>query len=122
MMARLFRVRAFVPVHVPRPPGIDRSHGQLAHIPALRVALYQEKQERMKRPRTIDSLPVDEFLHRNADPVWLLQNEMYAALYPWEQENLLRHPGEGKPADVPQEPEYDSRKIGPPLHDDDVPF
>jgi hypothetical protein len=51
-------------------------------------------------------------------PVWLLQNEMYAERYPWEQENVLPHPGGGKPP----EPERESRKIGSPLHEDEVPF
>ena len=35
------------------------------------------KQKRMKRPRTIDGMPVDEFIRRNADPIWLHQNEMW---------------------------------------------
>ncbi len=34
------------------------------------------KQKRVKRPPTVDGLPVDEFIRRNADPIWLLQNEM----------------------------------------------
>lgn len=35
------------------------------------------KQVRIKRPPTIDGMDVDEFIRRNADPIWLLQNEMY---------------------------------------------
>jgi len=31
------------------------------------------KQKRVPRPPTIDGLPVDEFLARNADPIWLHQ-------------------------------------------------
>lgn len=38
------------------------------------------KQKRVKRPPTIDGIPVDEFVRRNADPVWLLENEMYEEL------------------------------------------
>jgi hypothetical protein len=38
------------------------------------------KQKRVKRPPTIDGIPVDEFVRRNADPVWLLKNEMYEEL------------------------------------------
>ena len=34
------------------------------------------KQERVKRPPTIDGIPVEEFILRNADPIWLHQNEM----------------------------------------------
>jgi len=35
------------------------------------------KQKRVKRPETIDGMDVDEFIRRNADPIWLHQNEMW---------------------------------------------
>ena len=35
------------------------------------------KQKRVKREPTIDGIPVDEFIRRNADPIRLHQNEMY---------------------------------------------
>lgn len=35
------------------------------------------KQKRVKRPPTIDGMNVDEFIRRNADPIWLHQNEMW---------------------------------------------
>jgi len=35
------------------------------------------KQKRVKRPPTIDGMDVDEFIRRNADPVWLHQNELW---------------------------------------------
>ncbi len=35
------------------------------------------KQKRIKRPPTIDGLPIDEFIRRNADSIWLHQNEMW---------------------------------------------
>jgi len=35
------------------------------------------KQKRVKRPPTIDGMGVDEFIRRNADPIWLHQNEMW---------------------------------------------
>lgn len=35
------------------------------------------KQVRIKRPPTIDGMDVDEFIRRNADPIWLHQNEMW---------------------------------------------
>lgn len=35
------------------------------------------KQKRVKRPPTIDGLSVEEFIRRNADPLWLHQNEMW---------------------------------------------
>lgn len=38
------------------------------------------KQKRVRRPKTIDGLPVHEFLRRNADPAWLVQNEYYELL------------------------------------------
>lgn len=34
------------------------------------------KQKRVKRPPTLDGMSVDEFIRRNADPIWLHQNEM----------------------------------------------
>ncbi len=38
------------------------------------------KQKRVRRAPTIDGLPVDEFIARNADPIWLLQNGYYERL------------------------------------------
>lgn len=38
------------------------------------------KQKRVKRPPTIDGMSVDEFIRANADPIWLLQHEMYELL------------------------------------------
>jgi hypothetical protein len=35
------------------------------------------KKKRVKRPPTIDGMSVDEFIERNADPIWLHQNEMW---------------------------------------------
>ncbi len=35
------------------------------------------KQKRVKRPPTIDGIDVDEYIGRNADPIWLHQNEMW---------------------------------------------
>jgi uncharacterized protein YnzC (UPF0291/DUF896 family) len=35
------------------------------------------KQKRVKRLPTIDGMDVDEFIRRNADPIWLHQNEMW---------------------------------------------
>ncbi|MCK5556548.1 MAG: hypothetical protein KAI76_09940 [Alphaproteobacteria bacterium] len=35
------------------------------------------KQVRVKRHPTIDGMDVDEFIRRNADPIWLHQNEMW---------------------------------------------
>ncbi len=35
------------------------------------------KQRRVKRPPTIDGIDIDEFIRRNADPIWLHQSEMW---------------------------------------------
>jgi len=35
------------------------------------------KQVRIKRPPTIEGMDADEFIRRNADPIWLHQNEMW---------------------------------------------
>jgi hypothetical protein len=35
------------------------------------------KQKRVPRPQMIDGLPVDEFIARNADPIYLQQNELW---------------------------------------------
>jgi hypothetical protein len=35
------------------------------------------KQKRVRRPPTIDGVDVDDFILRNADPIWLRQNEMW---------------------------------------------
>ena len=40
------------------------------------------KQERIPRPPTIDGMPVDEFVARNADPIWLIENGMWELLAP----------------------------------------
>ena len=42
------------------------------------------KQKRIKRPPTVDGIPGDEFIRRNADPIWLHQNGMYEELYQLE--------------------------------------
>ena len=38
------------------------------------------KQKPVRRPPTIEGISVDEFIRQNADPIWLLQNEMYELL------------------------------------------
>jgi hypothetical protein len=35
------------------------------------------KQKRVRRPPVIDDLPVDEFIARNADPIWLHENGLW---------------------------------------------
>jgi hypothetical protein len=35
------------------------------------------KQKRVKRPPTIDGMDVDDFIRKNADSIWLHQNELW---------------------------------------------
>lgn len=35
------------------------------------------KMKRVRRPPTIEGLPAEEFIRRNADLLWLHQNEMW---------------------------------------------
>ncbi len=44
------------------------------------------KQKRVKRPPMIDNMEVDEFIRRNADPIWLHQNKMLELLEENEDE------------------------------------
>ena len=60
------------------------------------------KQVRVKRAETIDGMDKDEFIRRNADPIWLHQNEMWEYMDQEEnkdeEENEL---GEGKDKECP---------------------
>jgi hypothetical protein len=40
------------------------------------------KQKRVPRPQLFDGLPVEEFIARNADPIWLHQNELWGLMTP----------------------------------------
>ena len=47
------------------------------------------KQKRVKRPYPlVDGIPADEFIRRNADPIFLHQNEMWDVLHQRSQEEL----------------------------------
>ena len=48
------------------------------------------KQVRVKRPETIDGMDVDEFIRRNADPIWLHQNEMWEYIDQGEEDEEER--------------------------------
>ncbi len=39
------------------------------------------KQVRVRRPPTIDGLPVEEFCRQNADPIWLHQHGYWEILH-----------------------------------------
>ncbi|MBA7688153.1 hypothetical protein ES703_96630 [subsurface metagenome] len=47
------------------------------------------KQKRVKRPPTIEGMGVDEFIRRNADPIWLHQNEMWEYMDQTEDDDLF---------------------------------
>lgn len=55
------------------------------------------KQKRVKRPPTIDGMDVDEFIRRNADPIWLHQNEMWEYMDQPDEEGT--QPDEGTACD-----------------------
>ncbi len=42
------------------------------------------KQKSIKRPPTVEAMDLDEFIRRNADPIWLHQNEMWEVLHDCE--------------------------------------
>ena len=42
-------------------------------------------QKRVPRPQLIEGLPVDEFIARNADPIWLQQNELWELMPPVDE-------------------------------------
>jgi len=46
-----------------------------------RTIFLNGKQKRVLREPTIDGLPVDEFIARNADPIWLHQNGMWEHIH-----------------------------------------
>ncbi len=47
------------------------------------------KQKRVKRPPTIDGMNADEFIKKNADPIWLHQNEMWEYMDQTEHDDLF---------------------------------
>lgn len=44
------------------------------------------KQKKVLRPLMIDGIPVDEFIAKNADPIWLLENGL-GEMTPGKEEN-----------------------------------
>ena len=46
------------------------------------------KQKRIKRPPTIEGVDADEFILRNADPIWLHQNELWEYIDQIDEEEL----------------------------------
>jgi len=46
------------------------------------------KQKTIRRPPTVDGMPVDEFIRQNADPVWLHQNELWEYMEPDRESHM----------------------------------
>jgi hypothetical protein len=46
-------------------------------------------------------MDVDEFIRRNADPIWLHQNEMWEVLYEREEAEGIGASEEMNPNDIP---------------------
>lgn len=44
------------------------------------IVFINGKQKRVRRPETFEGLPADEFIHRNADPIWLHQHGYWELL------------------------------------------
>jgi hypothetical protein len=44
------------------------------------IIFVNGKQKRIKRPPIIDGMDADEFIRRNADPLWYHQNEMWECI------------------------------------------
>ncbi|MDF1580570.1 MAG: hypothetical protein P1P74_07280 [Desulfuromonadales bacterium] len=62
------------------------------------------KQKRVKRPPTVEGMDADEFIRRNADPLWLHQNEMWEVLYEREMDEETETPEtfeKSSPDDMP---------------------
>ena len=47
------------------------------------------KQVRVKRAPTVDGMNVDEYIQKNADPIWLHQNEMWEYIQTEDDEDLF---------------------------------
>lgn len=62
------------------------------------TAAEKKEQKRAKRPSTIDGVDEDDFIRRNADTIWLHQNEMWELLTDdkkgWSDEELTFAPPE----------------------------
>jgi hypothetical protein len=41
------------------------------------IIFVNGKQKRVRRPATVDGMDVDEFIRKNADPIWLHQHGLW---------------------------------------------
>jgi len=56
------------------------------------IIFINGKQKRVPREPLIEGLPVDEFILRNADPIWLHQNELWEYMDQDSAERTLKSP------------------------------
>ena len=73
------------------------------------------KQVRVKREPTIDGIPQDEWVLNNADPIWLVQNEMWEYIDPEYFDPPANDPAANSQPDEPQPGNADQI-------DNDIPF
>jgi hypothetical protein len=59
-----------------------RKRGRRERTKKFMTIYVNGKQKRVPRPPLIDGLPVKEFIARNADPIWLHQNELWELMTP----------------------------------------
>jgi hypothetical protein len=70
-----------------------------------KIIFINGRQKRVPREPMIDGIPVDEFIRRNADPIWLHQNEMWEYIEPEEAPKLPRDSMPPATQDLVQPPE-----------------
>ena len=75
------------------------------------IVFINGKQKRVKRPPTVDGMPVGEFLRRNNAAGLLLEFGMYDVLYEMEQKQQQEEPSPPR-----------QRPVGPLGDEDDLPF
>lgn len=56
---------------------VARRKAKLERQKKYQMVFINGKQVRVKRPETVEGIPVDEFIRNNADPIWLHDNEMW---------------------------------------------
>ena len=56
---------------------VARRKAKLERQKKYQTVFINGKQVRVKRPETVEGIPVDEFIRNNADPIWLHENEMW---------------------------------------------
>lgn len=56
---------------------VARRKAKLERQKKYQMVFINGKQVRVKRPETVEGIPVDEFILNNADPIWLHDNEMW---------------------------------------------